>query len=203
MSYLRKGQKEGSDDLTRDYIPFTDEEFRRAKALLDQYPDFSKVEEGFYVADNEGSIQFSDVVNRQVHIGSSLEDRQHPVIRKLIEILQPQFYLSDDEVDETGTLIRFPIGLFGPLETLKHLRDECLSEGGLREPLRNHVIENYENARWHLRTIYEKGFSITDDFFPEREAYRQNGDYRYLYNHFMNHVYEIRRVLRINPKKRQ
>ena len=94
--YLRKG------GTAENYVPFSDEEFERAKAFLDKDLRFEKKRGGDYRF-GQGHIQFSDapdkltrkMVHRQVNITTDILTKDH-VVKKLIEILKPAFVLDID-----------------------------------------------------------------------------------------------------------
>jgi hypothetical protein len=87
MIYLRKGGEVGSP------IPFGDDEFQKAQDFLEHYPQFRKMGDGLYTAKG-CDIQFSDGVNCQVQISN----KTHPAVRGLIQILQPEFYLTVGDI---------------------------------------------------------------------------------------------------------
>ena len=93
MVYLRKGEKAQVRDIHKDYIPFSDSEFNNAKDLLEKNSRFKKLGDGWY-ASNKLQIQFSDGVNKQVDVNDNSGDYNDPIIKELINILHPEYYLD-------------------------------------------------------------------------------------------------------------
>ena len=81
------------------------------------------------------------------------------------------------------------------LEALTSVRDECLGVDGIRREDRSLIACNFEDARTNLLGIYGKGFYVNLDLSANEELYGADLDgYRYLYNHFLNHVIRMRKL---------
>ena len=81
------------------------------------------------------------------------------------------------------------------LEALTLVRDECLGIEGLDEDIRFCIHDNFRHARTNLLGIYGNGFHINLDLSAQEEAYvGDKKGYRYLYNHFLNHVIRMRKL---------